>query len=172
MLRKIALGFVALVLAGCSMNQSEYSMNDQMFASMMIPHHEQAVEMSELALTRTTNPDVLALAEEIRDAQQPEIDQMKSWGGTDSADHMSHGGMSMAGMLSASELANLRAANGPDFDLLFLNGMIAHHEGAIDMAQMIIKSKNDEVRTLGENIVKTQQAEIDRMRALIAALSK
>lgn len=145
-------------------------MNDQMFAAMMIPHHEQAIEMSDLALQRSSNPKVLALAEQIRRAQQPEIEQMKSWGATDTSDHTGHMDMTMEGMLSASEMSALRSATDADFDRLFLAGMIAHHEGAIDMAQMILKSKNDEVRLLGENIVSTQQQEIDRMRALLSGL--
>jgi uncharacterized protein (DUF305 family) len=74
-------------------------------------------------------------------------------------------------MLSKGQMAELRSANGVEFDRLFLEGMILHHEGAIDMAQMILKSKNDEVRTLGENIVKTQQDEIDRMRSLLDRLT-
>lgn len=144
-------------------------MNDQMFAAMMIPHHEQAVEMSELALTRSTNEELLALARQIRDAQEPEIDQMRSWGDTDMGDHAGHG-MEMSGMLSDTEMDALRGATGSEFDRLFLAGMIAHHEGAIEMADMIIDSENDEVRALGESIRRTQQLEIDRMRVLLALL--
>lgn len=147
-------------------------MNDQMFAVMMIPHHEQAVEMSDLALTRSTNPDVRALAQQIRDAQAPEIEQMRTWTDDDAGDHMDHMSGGMSGMLSELQMSDLRTASGTEFDRLFLAGMIEHHQGAIDMADMILKSKNDEVRTLGENIVRTQQAEIDRMRVLLDTLKK
>ena len=74
----------ALVLTGCatsSQSGSEYSADDIAFAEMMIPHHEQAIEMSEIALLNTTNPEVLQLAQEIKDAQSPEIELMKSWAG-------------------------------------------------------------------------------------------
>lgn len=145
---------------------SGYSTTDVMFAEMMIPHHQQAIVMSELALTRSQNADVIALAKEIRAAQAPEIEQMKSWG-ADGEEHMGH---QMMGMLSDAEIDALKAATGTEFDQLFLKGMIAHHEGAIDMAQMILASKNDEVRTLGEAIVSTQTAEIERMKSMLAEL--
>ena len=135
-----------------------------MFAEMMIPHHEQAIEMSELALTNTTNPDVLALAEQIRDAQAPEIDLMKSWPGVDS---MGHAGHMMMGMLDENKIEMLRATTGSDFDRLFLEGMIKHHEGAIDMAEMIIDSANPEVAQLGDSIIASQTAEIQAMKALL-----
>lgn len=145
---------------------SQYSTTDLMFAEMMIPHHQQAVTMSDLALERSSNPDIRTLAEAIRDAQAPEIEQMRSWGAT-GEEHMGH---QMMGMLSDDELATLEAAQGAEFDRLFLEGMIKHHEGAIDMAQMILASKNDEVRALGETIVSTQTAEIASMRALLTQL--
>ena len=145
---------------------SAFSSTDLMFAEMMIPHHQQAIVMSELALTRSTNPDVLALAEEIMAAQEPEIEQMKSWGATGEM----HEGHQMDGMLSDDEIAALEAASGAEFDRLFLEGMIKHHQGAIDMAQMVLASENAEAKTLGENIVATQQAEIERMQELLQAI--
>lgn len=180
MRRLFALVAVALLLAGCASDHGgmhdmmepaaaaggKYSSTDLMFAEMMIPHHQQAVEMSDLAMTRSTNPDVLALAEEIRDAQAPEIEQMRSWGAT-GEEHMGH---QMMGMLSDDELRQLADASGIDFDRLFLAGMIKHHEGAIDMAQMIVASKNPEVQSLGDSIVTSQTAEIERMRTMLAAL--
>lgn len=143
-----------------------YSSTDLMFAEMMIPHHQQALVMSALAPTRSTNAEVLALAAEISAAQEPEIEQMKSWGATGEE----HAGHQMDGMLSDDELAALEAASGTDFDRLFLEGMIKHHQGAIDMAQMVLASENAEARTLGENIVTTQQAEIERMQELLKSL--
>ena len=138
-----------------------------MFAEMMIPHHEQAIVMSDIALTNTTNPEILKLAQEIKDAQEPEIAQMKSWDGVDASTHMGH---TMMGMLDEQEIADLRAATGKDFDRLFLEGMIKHHEGAIDMAKMIDDSKNSEVAELGKAIIATQTAEIEYMQSLLANL--
>lgn len=144
-----------------------YSDDELMFASMMIPHHEQAVAMSELALENTTNPDVIALATAIRDAQGPEITQMQSW--LDQSDYSgTHAGhMDMGGMLSDEEIAELAIAKGAAFDRLFLEGMIAHHEGAIEMASMIKDSTNSEVKKLFNNIVSSQSAEIEAMKALL-----
>ena len=144
-----------------------YSDDELMFASMMIPHHSQAVTMSELALANTTNPEVLALATAIRDAQGPEITQMQSW--LDQSDYSgTHAGhMDMGGMLSDEEIAKLAIAKGAEFDRLFLEGMIAHHEGAIQMAEMIKDSTNSEVKKLFSNIVSSQSAEIVAMKALL-----
>jgi len=144
-----------------------YSDDELMFASMMIPHHSQAVTMSELALANTTNPEVLALATAIRDAQGPEITQMQSW--LDQSDYSgTHAGhMDMGGMLSDEEIAKLAIAKGAAFDRLFLEGMIAHHEGAIEMAEMIKDSTNSEVKKLFNNIVSSQSAEIEAMKALL-----
>ena len=144
-----------------------YSDDELMFASMMIPHHSQAVTISELALANTTNPEVLALATAIRDAQGPEITQMQSW--LDQSDYSgTHAGhMDMGGMLSDEEIAKLAIAKGAAFDRLFLEGMIAHHEGAIEMAEMIKDSTNSEVKKLFNNIVSSQSAEIEAMKALL-----
>jgi uncharacterized protein (DUF305 family) len=145
-----------------ALSQSEIN-----FLTMMIPHHEQAVTMSELALTNTTNPEVRALATAIRDAQGPEIVQMQKWlgdkGGVEAHSH----GMEMGGMLSAEELETLASLKGEAFDQYFLASMIAHHEGALDMVEMINDSTNSEVKTLAANIVKSQSAEIEAMKALL-----
>ena len=158
---------MALLVTGCSSQTdraSEYSANDQMFAAMMVPHHEQAIEMSDLALTKSSNDEILALAQEIKDAQTPEIDQMKSWGGSMMGSHAGH---MMDGMLSDDEMTELRDATGADFDRLFLIGMIKHHEGAIDMAQMVVGSENAEVASLANSIITAQRAEIERMKVLL-----
>jgi uncharacterized protein (DUF305 family) len=145
-----------------------YSDDELMFASMMIPHHSQAVTMSELALVNSTNPEVLALATSIRDAQGPEITQMQSWLDQSNYSGTHAGHMDMGGMLSNEELAKLAIAKGAAFDRLFLEGMIAHHEGAIQMAEMIKDSTNSEVKKLFTNIVSSQSAEIEAMKALLA----
>jgi uncharacterized protein (DUF305 family) len=155
-------------------SSTNFSSNDLMFADMMIPHHQQAVEMSELALKNSTNPDIISLAEKIKAAQAPEIDQMQRWKDSDSsADHgmMDHSDHGMMGMLSDEEFAALQKSTGATFDKLFLDGMIKHHEGAIDMAEMIDESKNEEVQALREAIIKSQRAEIEEMKTLLASLN-
>lgn len=122
--------------------------------------------MSDLALKNSTNPEVLSLAKQIKEAQAPEIEQMKSWG----ASSMAHAGHMMDGMLSDEEISTLAAATGNEFDRLFLEGMIKHHEGAIDMAEMVIDSKNSEVAALAKAIVETQRVEISTMKNLLTAL--
>jgi uncharacterized protein (DUF305 family) len=159
--------FSALLLAGCAtatQSNSEYSSEDIAFAEMMIPHHEQAIEMSEIAFLNTANPDVLQLAQEIKDAQSPEINLMKSWDGVKASTHAGH---LMEGMLSESELSDLRQAKGKVFDGLFLNGMIKHHEGAIVMAQAVMNSKNKAVADLAASIISAQEIEISTMKELL-----
>jgi uncharacterized protein (DUF305 family) len=141
---------------------------DIMFAQMMIPHHQQAVDMSELAIENAVDPEVRALAEQIRNAQAPEIELMESW--LDEAGvRMSMGehGMGMGGMLSEDEMTALENATGAEFERLYLEGMIEHHEGAIQMAQMILDSENPEVKELGEAIVESQTAEIEQMKEML-----
>lgn len=150
------------------------SADDIMFAQMMIPHHRQAVLMAELAAARASDPTVIQLADEIRAAQQPEIDLMTSWlvewsaevpqPGSDSGDHSGHG---MAGMLSEDQLADLGAAEGADFDRLFAEGMIEHHAGAIDMARDVTASADARVAALAEEIIATQQQEIEQLQAFL-----
>ena len=150
-------------------DQTSAEMADITFAQMMIPHHEQAVVMSEYALVNTDNPQVLTLAQEIIDAQGPEIEQMNAILNRFGADMGGHGGHTMAGMLTGEELAALQTAQGPEFDQLFLLGMIAHHEGAIDMAKDALASGADpEVRALAEIIIAGQQSEIELMQTIIA----
>lgn len=166
-MKKVILLFLALLITGCaSESNSGYSSQDIMFAEMMIPHHQQAIEMSDLALKNSTNPEVLALAQQIKDAQSPEIEQMKSWG----ASSMAHMGHMMDGMLSDEEMSDLAAATGSRFDKLFLEGMIKHHEGAIDMAEMVIDSNNSEVAALAKAIIEAQRKEISKMKELLSAL--
>lgn len=144
--------------------------SDVMFAQMMIPHHEQAVQISDLALKISTNEEVLKLATEIKDAQSPEVLQMTSWlNQANAALEMGHS-MGMSGMLSDSEIKTLESATGKKFDILFLNGMIAHHEGAIHMAIMIKDSANADVKALGESITKSQTAQILVMKEMLKNL--
>jgi uncharacterized protein (DUF305 family) len=158
---------------GGASDSGEFSPGDVMFAQMMIPHHQQAVDMSDLALERSTDPDVRELAQQIRDAQAPEIEQMEGWldaagAGTSMGHSPSDMGMGMGGMLSDEDMTDLENATGAEFDRLYLEGMIEHHEGAIQMTHMIEDSQNDEVRALAEAIVESQTAEIERMEEMLA----
>lgn len=148
-------------------NRSGYSGADIMFAQMMIPHHQQAVLMSNLALKTSSNPDIIVLAKDIKAAQQPEISQMKGWLNKVGAPlDMGHT-MGMGGMLTDGEIATLSAATGTAFDRLFLQGMIAHHQGAIHMAQMVIDSGNTEAAALGKAIIDSQTKQITYMQGLL-----
>ena len=171
----------ALVLSGCtstqsgsntnmmgsSQNASAFSGTDIMFAQMMIPHHQQAVEMAQLAKKNTTNPEVLALADQIEKAQAPEIEQMTKWNKSSGASMDMGHDMPMDGMLTSERMSALSAATGPAFDTLFLQGMIAHHQGAIAMADLIAQSTNPEAKKLAEAIVTGQTAEIATMQKLL-----
>ena len=144
--------------------------NEVMFAQMMIPHHEQAVLMSGYAISASKDPEILTLAKNIRDAQTVEIKLMKSWlKKSDAPRDMGHD-MGMNGMLTNFEVAELKKAQGRTFDLLFLQGMIEHHEGALHMVQMIEDSTNFDVKKLHDDIVRTQSAEIETMKGILARL--
>ncbi|MEV4479581.1 DUF305 domain-containing protein [Micromonospora coxensis] len=153
--------------------------DDVMFAQMMIPHHQQAVQMSELADGRAQDPEVKKLAAEIKAAQAPEIATMTGWlnawgrpvpsGSPDTGGHMGHGGM--PGMMSDADMAKLKAASGTEFDRQFVTMMIAHHEGAITMAkQEIADGANAEAKAMAQQIVTAQQGEIDAMNKILARL--
>ena len=150
-------------------SNSKVAGSDAMFLQMMIPHHQQAVVMSDLALSTSKDAEVLKLAKQIRDAQAPEIIKMQGWL-TDSGLSQDPGhsmGDGMGGMLADSELSALKGSTGKAFDKLFLAGMIAHHEGAIHMVMMIENSSNSDVNNLGQEIVKSQSAEIELMKKIL-----
>jgi uncharacterized protein (DUF305 family) len=168
-----------MAIAGCS-NSSDsadkagavdnHNSRDETFSSDMIPHHAQAVEMSNLAETRAVNPEVKRLAVVIKGAQQPEIDQMKSWLEQWGVpyDESQHEGHIMEGMLTAEEMADLRKATGADFDRQFLDKMIRHHQGALDMAEEVIaRGTSPDVKTFAETLKKVQAAEIAQMQQML-----
>jgi uncharacterized protein (DUF305 family) len=153
-------------------NSSNLSGNEYMFAEMMIPHHQQAVDMSDLALATSKNAKVLDLAKRIKDAQSAEIVQMQSWLGTDQSHQMMNGDMGhfMGGMMSDADMAALKSSTGAIFDKLFLEGMIIHHEGALHMVTMINNTNNQEVNSFGLNVTEVQTAEIAEMKVILASL--
>jgi len=196
-----AAALLALVLTGCGAATDHSAMDqgapmasagaadsgrtaDISFAQLMIPHHQQAVEMAQMAVGRTTGPEVKRLAEQILAAQEPEITQMRGWlskwgapeqmpgasGSHGSMDHsgMDMGGMSSEGMMSAEDMAELMDAQGAEFDRLWLTMMIAHHEGAILMANQVLTStKDDSVKRLAVAIVEGQTTEVETMQAVL-----
>jgi uncharacterized protein (DUF305 family) len=143
-------------------------MNEIMFAQGMIPHHQQAIEMSNMALKNGASPEVKKLAKEIIAAQGKEIGQLKYWlTATKSSMTMDHD-MGMGGMLSKSDLIALKKLKGSKFDSAFLKAMIAHHEGALDMVAMLDRTKNSEARKIAIDIRAGQSAEITLMKKLLA----
>ena len=164
---------------------AEYNDADVMFAQSMIVHHRQAIEMAKLASTRAQSADVKQLAADVEAAQDPEIQTMSSWltswGADVPSDDMSGmdedmGGMEgmnhsgMSGMMTDADMRKLRTASGTEFDRMFLQMMIGHHQGAIEMAMSEKdQGKNDEAVALAEKISSTQSAEITKMRELLGS---
>ena len=161
----------------------EPSHADIAFMQMMVPHHAQAVEMGKLAKKHAVDPRVRRMAARIRAAQGPEILMMSAWleregvevpqPGDDPRDydHSEHGHDPMMGMLTKAEMAELARARGSRFDRLFLQGMIGHHQGAVRMAENLAAEGIDVLVTeLAADVHVTQNAEIARMRQLLADL--
>ncbi|GAA2417128.1 DUF305 domain-containing protein [Nonomuraea africana] len=152
---------------GASFNEADVT-----FAQNMIPHHQQAVEMADLAETRAADAEVKKLAAKIKAAQDPEIQTLEGW--LEAWDKpMPSGGMhhGMPGMMSAEDMKKLEAAQGAAFDRQFLRMMIAHHEGAIEMAKTEqAKGANDGVKVFAKTIESSQQAEVEQMRKLLDRL--
>ena len=155
-------------------DSGDFNDADVMFAQMMIPHHEQAIELSDIALDPTVGAGeaVRNLATQIKGAQDPEITLMKSlltgWGkGTEMDSSMDHSDM-MSGMLSTDDLAALSALRGAEFDRAWMEAMITHHEGAIEMALDVLSDgSRPSVKTLAGAIVSGQEAEIETMKQLL-----
>ncbi|MFW0118717.1 DUF305 domain-containing protein [Rothia sp. P5764] len=152
---------------------------DIMFAQMMIPHHQQAVEMSEMLLAKEGIPaQVVEFAQGVIDAQGPEIDRMnamlEAWDQqpvTDSGgmDHGKMGGMS--GMMSQEDMTALEEAQGTEAARLYLEQMTAHHEGAVDMARdEVADGQNPHAITLAEQVISDQEAEIAQMQQMLTDL--
>jgi uncharacterized protein (DUF305 family) len=156
---------------------AEHNAADVMFAQMMIPHHTQAVTMSEIILAKTDIPaEVTALATQIKAAQGPEIETMTGWlTGWNEPTQVPEGHTmspgSMEGMMSEEDLGKLDAAQGTEAARLFLTQMIAHHQGAIMMAKTeTTNGKNTDAVNLGKAIVADQEAEIQKMQDILTKL--
>jgi len=161
----------AMMGNGAMGDASALSASDIMFLQMMIPHHEQAIEMSKLAATNTTNSAVLDLAARIEAAQQPEIELMQKLLSDAGQSSMPGHSMGDNGMMNESDMAVLSATKDTEFDVLYLTGMVAHHNGAITMASEVSESSNTDIKTLANNIITSQATEIAEMTKLLAAAS-
>ncbi|MFJ7770018.1 DUF305 domain-containing protein [Streptomyces sp. NPDC097107] len=143
---------------------------DVSYARMMIQHHAQALEMTELVPEQAESGQVEKLAERISAAQGPEIAAMKGWlknhGEKESGGGHDHA--AMPGMATEAQLEKLRAAKGKAFDQLFLKLMITHHEGAITMATDVKSQGNNvQVEEMADDVVAQQTSEISRMRGML-----
>lgn len=171
--------------------QAAHNQQDITFAQEMIQHHTQALDMAKLVPPRSSNPKVLDLAGRIEKAQDPEIKQMQGWltgwgaipatppssaHGTEhdsmpqasatTAPGMDHG--SMTGMMTEDEMSQLEQAKNAEFDKLWLELMIKHHQGAVEMAKTELGTgSNADARALAQQIIDAQQAEISEMENLL-----
>jgi uncharacterized protein (DUF305 family) len=165
--------------------QAEHNDQDITFAQGMIPHHRQAIDMAEVAAEKASSAEVNDLAGRIKAAQDPEIqqltDMLEKWGAptepSESSmpgmDHgettggMDHGGMSGEGMMTDEEMRRLEGATGAEFDRMWVQMMIKHHQGAVDMSKTELAQGSDaEAKDLAQKIIDTQEAEIKEMRGL------
>jgi uncharacterized protein (DUF305 family) len=204
-MRKYLLGFgaaaIAALVVGCSSSdtgashqmdetstsaastggadQAEHNDQDITFAQGMIPHHQQAIDMAEMAAEKASSAEVKDLASRIQAAQDPEIqqltDMLEKWGAPtepsmehgESTGGMDHGGMSGEGMMTDEEMQQLEGATGAEFDRMWVQMMIKHHQGAVDMAKtQLEQGSNAEAKDLAQKIIDAQEAEIKEMQGL------
>ncbi len=161
---------------------TSYSAADVRFVQDMIPHHHQALEMAALVNGRTNTQELIDASGRIEGSQKDEIAFMQGWlrergeRVPDPNDHQAmHTDHSMAGMATPEQMAELAAAEGTAFDRLFLELMIAHHEGAVEMVEELLEqpgSAYDPVLfEFTSDVTNDQSTEIERMNALLAGLS-
>jgi uncharacterized protein (DUF305 family) len=182
-LNTVAAAALLFTLAACGNDNdagtaSSHNDADVTFAQQMIPHHQQAIEMADLAESRAESQEVKDLAADIEAAQGPEIETLTGWlesWGEDVPDEgmsgMDHGNMSsddMSGMMTEEDMADLEAASSAEFDQMFLSMMIEHHEGAIEMAKAEqAEGEFPEAVDMAEEIETTQAEEIRTMQDLL-----
>ncbi|MEU2252919.1 DUF305 domain-containing protein [Nocardia xishanensis] len=152
--------------------RTDFNNADVTFLQMMYPHHAQAVEMAKLVPSHTQNPQLLALAADVEKAQAPEMEQMssllQSFGKPAPTAGGGHEGHGMPGMMSAEQMSALQAASGAEFDRMWLEMMIQHHAGAIDMAKTeLADGVNPDAQALARSVITAQEAEIATMRTML-----
>ena len=151
---------------------AEHNATDVTFAQKMIPHHQQALDMSAMVPSRTTNRELIIMAKQIALDQQAQIETLQEllqrWGEPAGPGHAGHDGMGMDGMVDAATMAKLPTLKGAEFDDLWLRSMISHHQGAVAMAEPeIAQGENPTAVKLAKIIVKWQQFEIGQMHAML-----
>ena len=180
--RRLLLALVAgsaLVLAACGGGEdptltpptgteggsTSFNDADVEFLQSMVPHHEEATQMAELVADRTEREELRAFADKIVADQSTEIDEMRAMLDAAGAEEApAHDMEGMAGQMDESEMADLEQSAGQDFDLMFIDMMIRHHQGAVDMAEQVMdEGENAQVADLANRIVDAQQAEIQQM---------
>ncbi len=148
---------------------------DKAFTEMMIAHHEGAVDMAEIELRYGTDEEMRQLAQEIIEAQQPEIKQMKAWlaDHPDSAEPIANTKVMQQAYADGMDAMNdnmMSSIADPRPDMAFARGMLMHHIGAINMAKVQLKyGKNEKMRKLAQEIIDAQQSEIEQMQSWIKA---
>lgn len=154
--------------------QQQHNQADVRFAQRMIPHHEQAVTMAELVPDRSRDEQLRDLAEQVKAAQDPEIRKLESmldtWGEPVEPDSEQSEGEhdSMSGMMSDKQMRQLKRAEGSEFDTQWVEMMIDHHEGAVDMADTELdEGTNDDAGDLADDIVAAQEDEIAQMKDML-----
>jgi len=190
---RLAAVLVALVVPACSSTTGDhsassrpsdqplvtqqpagYNSDDVAFATTMIPHHRQAIEMAALVPDRTDNAAVKKLAADIAATQQPEINILNvflvQWNENPDTDtgtgHGGHG--QMQGMVDDATMARLKSLSGAEFDTLWLESMIEHHRGAVEMAKAeLANGENVDAKRMANDIVTTQEAEIGQMKQML-----
>ncbi|TQR82770.1 DUF305 domain-containing protein [Mycobacterium hodleri] len=159
-----------------SATRADFNDADVMFLQMMYPHHAQAVDMAKLVPSRSQNQQLITLAQNIEKAQGPEMTQMTglltSFGkpapSAEMSGHDMPGTGGMPGMMSAEQMNNLTGLSGKAFDQAWLQMMIDHHSGAIDMSNTELRDgTNADAKKLAQAIIANQQAEIAQMRGML-----
>ncbi|MEV1238655.1 DUF305 domain-containing protein [Nonomuraea sp. NPDC050022] len=145
---------------------------DVMFTQMMIPHHEQAVEMAGLAPSRASDIEVTELAEKIKASQEPEIQTMKGWlTAWNKPEMSSHVGHEMPGLISEEAMEQLRKAKGKKFDKLFARHMIVHHNGAIEMVRtQEAEGADPKVKKVATHMASHQRDEVAQLQTIVDRL--
>ena len=176
-----APGEASQPVAGTQAAIPKHTPADTAFMQGMIGHHAQAVEMVALLKTRTTNPDMKLLGHRIEVSQNDEIKMMQTWlrdrgeAVPDAHAHHMHGAKLMPGMLTSEQMTRLSAASGAEFDRLFLEFMIQHHEGALTMVRDLMAAgggQEPSAYAFSADVMADQSAEITRMRRMRAAMGK
>lgn len=149
---------------------------DLQFIDSMSAHHKSATDMAEMALTNSENPELKKFAQKIIDDQKKEIAQMKGWREKWFAGQPASMNMELPGMMDSMKnmnMSEMQAAKGKDFDVMFLDAMTAHHSGAVTMAKAALtKAEKPEIKTLANQIIKAQEAEIKQMQQWKSEWSK